>query len=362
MASVRFAGATRRYPGSDRPAVAALDLQIDDGELLVLVGPSGCGKTTSLRMVAGLELVDEGAVFIGDIDVTGVAPHDRDVAMVFQSYALYAHMTVADNIAFPLKMAGVSRELRRARALEVARMLELQDHLDRKPRALSGGQRQRVAMARAIIREPRVFLLDEPLSNLDAQLRVQTRTQIASLQRRLGVTTIHVTHDQVEAMTMGDRVAVMFNGRLAQVDAPASLYRRPRDMRVARFIGSPPMNLHEVDVVEGKADLHGHMLALPRDAAGAEGRVVVGFRPDAVEVCGEGGEGLPVTVEVVEELGAEAYVMASFHGHEGVFDLADVVARVDPRRVPRRGERLRLRIREDELHLFSPVTGERLNR
>src|SRR4051794_31835585 len=289
MASVTYAEATRVYPKADRPAVDALDLEVEDGEFLVLVGPSGCGKSTSLRMVAGLEEVNGGSIFIGDRDVTTVAPKERDVAMVFQSYALYPHMTVADNMGFALRMARVPRQEARERVLEAARILDLEPFLERKPRALSGGQRQRVAMGRAIVRQPQVFLMDEPLSNLDAQLRVQTRTQIAALQRRLGTTTIYVTHDQVEAMTMGDRVAVMFDGRLQQVAAPTELYQWPANRVVARFIGSPAMNLHEVDVSDGAADLSGYRIPLPRDvvarlAAEDGGRVVVGFRPEAIEL------------------------------------------------------------------------------
>src|SRR3954452_11915396 len=292
MASVTYEAATRLYTKADRPAVDALDLEVEDGEFLVLVGPSGCGKSTSLRMVAGLEEVNGGSIFIGDRDVTMVAPKERDVAMVFQSYALYPHMTVADNMGFALRMARVPRQEARERVLEAARILDLEPFLERKPRALSGGQRQRVAMGRAIVRKPQVFLMDEPLSNLDAQLRVQTRTQIAALQRRLGTTTIYVTHDQVEAMTMGDRVAVMFDGRLQQVAAPTALYARPANRMVARFIGSPAMNLHDVRVADGTADLSGYRVPLPREAMAAlrpadEGRITLGFRPDAVDVVSD---------------------------------------------------------------------------
>src|SRR3954451_13185279 len=293
MASVTYDGATRLYTKADRPAVDALDLEIGDGEFLVLVGPSGCGKSTSLRMVAGLEEVNGGSIHIGERDVTTAPPKERDVAMVFQSYALYPHMTVEENMAFALRMARVPKDEQRARVHEAARILDLEEYLDRKPRALSGGQRQRVAMGRAIVRQPKVFLMDEPLSNLDAQLRVQTRTQIAALQRRLGVTTIYVTHDQVEAMTMGDRVAVMFDGKLQQVDSPNRLYQRPANQVVARFIGSPAMNVHEVAVTEGHADLSGYRVPLPRGVADAlapedGGRVVLGFRPEAVQVVSNG--------------------------------------------------------------------------
>ena len=255
MASVVFDKATRIYPGTTTPAVDKLDLVVNDGEFLVLVGPSGCGKSTSLRMLAGLEEIDNGRILIGDRDVTNVAPKDRDIAMVFQSYALYPHMTVAENMGFALKIAGTSKEERDRRVLEAAKLLDLEPYLERKPKALSGGQRQRVAMGRAIVREPQVFLMDEPLSNLDAKLRVATRTQIAALQRRLGITTVYVTHDQVEAMTMGDRVAVLKDGLLQQVDTPRNLYDNPANAFVAGFIGSPAMNLLTAPVVGGVAKL-----------------------------------------------------------------------------------------------------------
>ncbi|MEY4312434.1 MAG: hypothetical protein RLZZ571_1204, partial [Actinomycetota bacterium] len=247
MASVVFENASRLYPGASRPAVDKLNLEIKDGEFLVLVGPSGCGKSTSLRMLAGLEEVSDGHIRIGDRDVTDVPPKDRDIAMVFQNYALYPHMTVEENMGFALKIAGVDKAEIHQRVLEAAKILDLEQYLERKPKALSGGQRQRVAMGRAIVRNPQVFLMDEPLSNLDAKLRVQTRTQIASLQRRLGVTTVYVTHDQVEAMTMGDRVAVLKDGLLMQVDTPTNLYNHPKNAFVAGFIGSPSMNLLDLN-------------------------------------------------------------------------------------------------------------------
>jgi multiple sugar transport system ATP-binding protein len=361
MASVTYEGATRIYAKAHKAAVEALDLIVEDGEFLVLVGPSGCGKSTSLRMVAGLENVDEGAVFIGDRDVTHVPPKERDVAMVFQNYALYPHMTVAENMSFALKMARMPKQQAHERVLEAAKILDLEDYLERKPRALSGGQRQRVAMGRAIVRKPQVFLMDEPLSNLDAQLRVQTRTQIAALQRRLGVTTIYVTHDQVEAMTMGDRVAVMFDGKLQQVDSPNRLYQRPANQVVARFIGSPAMNLREVRVIDGAADFEGYRLPLPRNVSPIDGRLVLGFRPDAVDVVDDGTDGITVTTEVVEELGADAYLFASLGDGAAVGAFGDIVARIDPRSVPAKGARVTLRIRPEEVHLFSPTTGERLN-
>src|ERR687892_441301 len=247
MDTVTYDNASRVYPGSEKPAVDKLNLEIEDGEFMVLVGPSGCGKSTSLRMLAGLEEVNEGSIYIGDRDVTHRPPKERDIAMVFQNYALYPHMSVADNMGFALKMQGVSKEDRAKRVMEAAKLLGLEEYLERKPKALSGGQRQRVAMGRAIVREPSVFLMDEPLSNLDAKLRVETRANIASLQRRLGTTTVYVTHDQVEAMTMGTRIAVMDKGELQQVGAPQDLYDSPRKLFVAGFIGSPAMNFVNVE-------------------------------------------------------------------------------------------------------------------
>ena len=264
MATVTFDKATRIYPGTERPAVDALDLHIEDGEFLVLVGPSGCGKSTSLRMLAGLEDVNAGRILIGDRDVTDVQPKDRDIAMVFQNYALYPHMTVADNMGFALKIAGTPKAEIRQRVEEAAKILDLSQYLDRKPKALSGGQRQRVAMGRAIVRQPQVFLMDEPLSNLDAKLRVQTRTQIASLQRRLGVTTVYVTHDQTEALTMGDRIAVLKDGLLQQVGTPRDMYDTPANVFVAGFIGSPAMNIGTFPVLDGVAKLGRARIAVPR--------------------------------------------------------------------------------------------------
>ncbi|MBG6218585.1 multiple sugar transport system ATP-binding protein [Arthrobacter sp. CAN_A6] len=358
MATVTFDQATRLYPGTDKPAVDKLDIQIADGEFLVLVGPSGCGKSTSLRMLAGLEDVNSGRILIGDRDVTDVPPKDRDIAMVFQNYALYPHMSVADNMGFALKIAGVSKEERAERVREAAKLLDLEDYLDRKPKALSGGQRQRVAMGRAIVRNPQVFLMDEPLSNLDAKLRVQTRTQIASLTRRLGVTTVYVTHDQVEAMTMGDRVAVLKGGILQQVDTPRNLYERPKNVFVAGFIGSPAMNLLEMPVTDGGVLFGGIVYPVPgdilRNAAGST--VTLGVRPEDL-VLSSTGEGLQVEVDVVEELGADAYI----YGHTTLNGKDhDMVVRVDGRRPPMKGDTVFVRPEPGHVHLFDTSSGLRL--
>ncbi|OMH31545.1 ABC transporter ATP-binding protein [Tersicoccus sp. Bi-70] len=358
MATVRFDNTTRIYPGSEKPSVDKLSLDIEDGEFLVLVGPSGCGKSTSLRMLAGLEDINYGKIWIGDKDVTDVPPKDRDIAMVFQNYALYPHMTVADNMGFALKIAGVDKEERVRRVREAAKLLDLEDYLDRKPKALSGGQRQRVAMGRAIVRSPQVFLMDEPLSNLDAKLRVQTRTQIASLTRRLGVTTVYVTHDQVEAMTMGDRVAVLKDGLLQQVDTPRNLYDHPNNVFVAGFIGSPAMNLVELPVVDGGVKFGDTVYPVPRDILqeAAGNTVTLGVRPEDLEMVGQG-EGLAVEADVVEELGADAYV----YGHTTIGDREHTItARADGRRPPRAGQVVHVRPQSGHVHLFDTKTGLRL--
>ncbi|MDN5858141.1 MAG: sn-glycerol-3-phosphate ABC transporter ATP-binding protein UgpC, partial [Pseudonocardia sp.] len=345
MAEITYDHAYRIYPGSTKPAVDDLNLEITDGEFLVLVGPSGCGKSTSLRMLAGLEDIDKGAIHIGGRDVTNVAPKDRDIAMVFQNYALYPHMTVADNMGFALKIAGEPKPKIRERVLEAAKILDLVDYLDRKPKALSGGQRQRVAMGRAIVRQPQVFCMDEPLSNLDAKLRVSTRTQIASLQRRLGITTVYVTHDQVEAMTMGDRVAVLKDGILQQVDTPRHMYDKPANVFVAGFIGSPAMNLLPVSLDGDVLHFGGAEIRVPREAAdgaGATRDVTVGVRPEDMNVVGEG-EGMPVEVDVVEELGADAYVYGST---EIGGERRPVIARVGGRTPPAKGSVLHLAPRQ----------------
>jgi multiple sugar transport system ATP-binding protein len=368
VAEVVFDRATRRFAGADRPAVDSLELSVRDGEFMVLVGPSGCGKSTSLRMLAGLEDVNRGSIRIGDRDVTRVAPKERDIAMVFQSYALYPHMTVRDNMGFALKVAGVPKDERAQRVAKAAKILDLQDYLERKPKALSGGQRQRVAMGRAIVREPQVFLMDEPLSNLDAKLRVATRTQIAELQRELRVTTVYVTHDQVEAMTMGDRVAVLDQGVLQQVDSPMKLYEKPANAFVAGFIGSPAMNLETYRVIDGHARVGQLDVPLARkelDAIAHAGldSVILGVRPESLELVSEG-DGFPVLVGVVEELGSDAYAYCTIErrADDESAEVAGhrVVVRVDARRPPGKGEHLHLRARAGEQHLFSPETGERL--
>jgi len=373
MATVTFDKATRLYPGSERPAVDALDLHIEDGEFLVLVGPSGCGKSTSLRMLAGLEDVNAGRILIGDRDVTNVQPKDRDIAMVFQNYALYPHMTVADNMGFALKIAGVPKADIRKRVEEAAKILDLTQYLDRKPKALSGGQRQRVAMGRAIVRSPQVFLMDEPLSNLDAKLRVQTRTQIASLQRRLGVTTVYVTHDQTEALTMGDRIAVLKDGLLQQVGTPREMYDTPNNVFVAGFIGSPAMNIGSFEVVDGAAQLGQTRIPLERSVIAAmtpedKGHLTVGFRPESLDVVSAGAEGaIGVKVNLVEELGSDAFVYGEIVGagaaakemHSGAGD-AQVIVRVDPRAVPLKGDTVWVSVRPGERHVFSSATGARI--
>ena len=357
MATVSFRGATRLYPGGTKPAVDKLDLEVADGEFLVLVGPSGCGKSTSLRMLAGLEEVNEGGIYIGDREVTDVPPKDRDIAMVFQNYALYPHMTVAENMGFALKIAGVSKEERAERVLEAAKLLDLEPYLNRKPKALSGGQRQRVAMGRAIVRKPQVFLMDEPLSNLDAKLRVQTRTQIASLQRRLGVTTVYVTHDQVEAMTMGDRVAVLKDGLLQQVDSPRNLYDKPQNVFVAGFIGSPAMNLVQLEIVEGGVQFGDEVLPIDKSvlSKASTNKVTVGVRPEKLSPAPHG---LVCDIDVVEELGSDGYLYGrvQLDGTE-----QNVVVRVDPIDHPKAGDKIHLHADKDAVHVFDAETGERLN-
>ena len=360
MATVKFDNATRIYPGNDTPSVDKLNIDVEDGEFLVLVGPSGCGKSTTLRMLAGLEEVNSGRILIGDRDVTDVPPKDRDIAMVFQNYALYPHMTVAENMGFALKIAGVNKDERASRVLEAAKLLGLEPYLARKPKALSGGQRQRVAMGRAIVRQPQVFLMDEPLSNLDAKLRVQTRTQIASLQRRLGVTTVYVTHDQTEALTMGDRIAVLKDGVLQQVGTPRDLYEAPQNVFVAGFIGSPAMNLFDADVVEGGLKFGTAVAKVERATLGETKakKVTIGIRPEDVKVA-KTGEGLPVDVDLVEELGADGYL----YGHTEVDgNRVDIVARVDGRSHPNAGDKVFITPEPNHIHVFDTESGLRLSK
>ena len=359
MATVTFDNASRIYPGQERAAVDSLDIEIGDGEFLVLVGPSGCGKSTSLRMLAGLEEIDAGRILIGDRDVTDVTPKDRDIAMVFQNYALYPHMSVADNMGFALKIAGRPKAEIRKRVEDAAEILDLSEYLDRKPKALSGGQRQRVAMGRAIVRSPQVFLMDEPLSNLDAKLRVATRTQIASLQRRLGVTTVYVTHDQTEAMTMGDRVAVLDRGVLQQIDTPRRMYDHPDNVFVAGFIGSPAMNLVDEKLTDQGVQFGGAVLPVDRETLSDtdETSVTLGVRPEDLELVPDE-QGIAVEVDLVEELGADAYVHGRRAGTDEV--TKPFIARVDGRRPPAKGETVYFRPKEGYMHLFDIKTGQRL--
>jgi len=358
VATVRFEHASRVYAAGHAPAVDRLSLEIADGELCVLVGPSGSGKSTALRMLAGLESVDGGKVYIDERDVTDLPPKRRDIAMVFQSYALYPHMTVAQNLGFALRVARLPKAEVTRRVQEAARLLELEPYLDRRPRALSGGQRQRVAMGRAIVREPQVFCMDEPLSNLDAKLRVSTRTQIASLQKRLGVTTVYVTHDQVEAMTMGDRVAVLRDGVLQQVDRPLDLYDRPCNAFVAGFMGSPAMNLLPGRLVTAGVEVSGAVLPVARGGAAPAGRdsgVTVGIRPEGITLTAAGESGtVPAKVDFVEELGSDGFVYAAVAGGERI------VLRNLGRSHPPMGAPVGLRIDPAHLHLFDAETGVRL--
>ena len=370
MAVVEYVNASCVYPGATAPSVDNLNLDIQDGEFMVLVGPSGSGKSTALRMLAGLEEVSSGEIRIDGKDVSNKPPKDRDIAMVFQNYALYPHMSVAENMGFALKLKGVSKEERNKKVREAAGLLDLTEYLDRKPKALSGGQRQRVAMGRAIVRSPAVFLMDEPLSNLDAKLRVETRANIAQLQARLGTTTLYVTHDQVEAMTMGHRVALLkAGGVLQQVDTPRNLYDRPGNAFVAGFIGSPAMNLRLVDLVPGGAQLGNLVLPLSKevsDAAHAAGlkQINLGVRPESFHASGQGGsqsgdaQGLKIEVKLVEELGADAYVYGELPGDTG--DSRPYVVRFDGRVPPRIGDILSIDVRTGEEHAFHPETGERL--
>jgi multiple sugar transport system ATP-binding protein len=386
MASVTLQNLTKTYAGGVLKAVNDVSLEIEDGEFLVLVGPSGCGKSTALRMIAGLEEISDGAVWIGDDFVNDTHPKDRDIAMVFQSYALYPHMSVYDNIAFPLQIAKMPKAEIDRRVQEAARILELEAYLKRRPGQLSGGQRQRVAMGRAIVRKPAVFLMDEPLSNLDAKLRVQMRAEIASLQHRLGVTTVYVTHDQVEAMTMGHRVALLKDGVLQQVDTPSNIYNKPRNTFVAAFIGSPTMNLYWANV-EGQGDnlavvLGSHRVQVPAQSLAEHRglgryvgqRVIVGIRPeDITEVSGsEGGSPDTLTAEVslVEALGSDVIVHLGIDAQAADIRSSDsldeipvengksrCIARFTAKSTARLGQTVTVRLDTTRMHYFDGETG-----
>ena len=383
MAGIALQTVVKMFPNGVR-AVDGVDLTIEDGEFMVLVGPSGCGKTTLLRCIAGLEEVTDGAIFIGDSDVTDVPPKHRDIAMVFQNYALYPHMTVRRNIAYGLKVRRTPRKEIAKRIEETARLLGLEDLMDRRPLALSGGQRQRVAMGRAIARRPAVYLMDEPLSNLDAKLRVRVRADLARLHSQLGVTTVYVTHDQVEAMTLGQRVAVLRDGVLQQVDTPQRLFREPANLFVAAFIGSPSMNLVEADVAEGRLRFAGHELPLPEGTRLEAHRVIVGVRPTDFRESADADPSLPrlrVRASLVEDLGAESHVMFSLDAPrvvaealKGVEDMdeeeglladdnrARFTARIDGQHVVTPGMEIELAVDPARLHFFDPASGAVLGR
>ncbi|WP_114906262.1 ABC transporter ATP-binding protein [Ornithinimicrobium murale] len=365
MATVTYDRATRTFPGSERAAVSALELEVAEGEFLVVVGPSGCGKSTSLRMLAGLEPVTAGRILIDGEDVTDTRARDRDVAMVFQSYALYPTMTAGDNMAFALRNTGVPRAEIAERVAEAARILELEDLLDRKPARMSGGQRQRVAMGRAIVRKPKVFCMDEPLSNLDAKLRVSTRGQIADLQERLGTTTVYVTHDQTEAMTLGDRVCVLRDGTLQQVGSPTELYEDPVNTFVAGFIGSPAINLLDGVAVENGEVLLGPALRIRLRTPDLAGPVTVGLRPEGFDLVGAGDpasqDELQATVQRLERLGSDTYAFVDPEVSSGVtLRGGHLVVRLDKRQAVQVGERLRLRVHPEEELVFGS-DGQRVH-
>jgi multiple sugar transport system ATP-binding protein len=391
VAEISLHEVTKRYPDGTE-AVKRISLEIADGEFMILVGPSGCGKSTALRMIAGLEDISEGELRIGGELVNDRAPKDRDIAMVFQNYALYPHMTVRRNMGFALELAGVEKATIRRKVEEAAAVLDLTEHLERKPANLSGGQRQRVAMGRAIVREPKAFLLDEPLSNLDAKLRVQMRTQVSRLQKRLGTTTVYVTHDQTEAMTLGDRVAVMRGGVIQQVDAPETLYERPVNIFVAGFIGSPGMNFLPAAIEDGTVELPlgripiDHRLRRRLGDRRLPASMIVGIRPEHFEDAALVGDRLPlgmtvrVAVDVVEWMGSEVFVHFAVEGGRAVAgDLdelasdagvheaalapdAEVVARLDAAARPREGEIAQLWIDTERIHVFDPASGVCLTR
>jgi multiple sugar transport system ATP-binding protein len=384
MADIKLHDITKRYADGTE-AVKHMNLEIKDGEFMILVGPSGCGKSTALRMIAGLEDISEGELLIGDKVVNNLSPRDRDIAMVFQNYALYPHMTVRDNMGFALKLAKVDQATIDTKVQDAARILDLTEHLDRKPSNLSGGQRQRVAMGRAIVRDPQAFLMDEPLSNLDAKLRVQTRTEVARLQKDLSTTMVYVTHDQTEAMTLGDRVAVMRAGVLQQVDSPRVLYNDPVNIFVAGFIGSPAMNFFSGTISGGRLKLPFAQIAAPKDVSHS-GDVIVGIRPEDFEDASLAPANHPAGVEfeapteVLESMGSEIYAYFSFQGGEVSSDeLAELardsgiaetptggaglaVARLNPESEVQQGQRAKLWFDGAKLHLFDPGDGSSLKR
>lgn len=348
MASIEINNVSKTYPGADTASVSDINLSIRDGEFIVLVGPSGCGKSTLLRMVAGLEDISGGEVKIGDRVVNRVDPADRDIAMVFQNYALYPHMSVRQNMAYGLKNRRTPPAEIEARVAEAARMLELEPYLDRKPRALSGGQRQRVAMGRAVVRQPAAFLFDEPLSNLDAKLRVSMRGEIRRLQKRLGTTSLYVTHDQLEAMTLADRLVVLNGGRIEQVGAPLEIYHNPASTFVASFIGSPAMNLLDGEIIDGKLRI-GTVEVPAQSLPRIQGAVTVGIRAESFD---SGLQGLPFRTDLIEELGSQRLVHGFIDGQPltVAFPPGGIVP-VD----------MRLRLRPNALHFFDTLTGKRLN-
>lgn len=361
MATVNFEEATRVYKAGTPPAVDHLNLEIQDGEFLVLVGPSGCGKSTALRMLAGLEPVDGGAILIDGEDVTNVDPQKRDIAMVFQNYALYPHMTVAENMSFALKIAKVPKSKRMEMVRDAARLLDLEQFLDRKPGQLSGGQRQRVAMGRAIVRSPKVFLMDEPLSNLDAKLRVQTRTQISELTEKLRVTTVYVTHDQVEAMTMGDRVCVLKDGKIQQVGTPIEIYDSPANLFVAGFIGSPAINFLAAEYVDGNLRVDDVVFTgVELTKAPEDSKLVLGIRPEHVHIVdgSQSANSLPLVVDVTELLGSDTFIYGRMNGGQ---TRSKFVVRTDTRKLPAPGDTLQVAFDPAKLHVFDASTGLRLN-
>ncbi len=373
MASITYDHATRQYPDTDHPAIDQLDIKIKDGEFLVLVGPSGCGKSTALRMLAGLEDIDKGTIWVGDREVTRVPVKERDIAIVSQSYAVNPNASVADNIGSDLKAAAVPKPEIRDRVEVAGKILDLSEVLDQRARTLSDGQNQRVALGRAIVRQPQVFLFDDPLSFLDANLRAHTRAQISALQRRLGTTTVYVTADQTETLTMGDRIAVLKDGVLQQIGTPREIFNFPRNVFVASFVGSPAMNIGIFQVFDGAAQVGRAQVPLTREAlatlkAEDMNTVILGFRPEALDRASPNAEGaLPILVEAVEEFGTDAHIFGSISNEFGALESfhfaageSQITVRIDPHDVPRIGDTLWVTIRPEEQHTFSPASSLRL--